>query len=64
MLTGVLTLTGAILALHNFARGRAVCPRRERLPLEQLDGAGVIQTIGRGWMTPDLQSLWIERRGC
>ncbi|MGO1396928.1 MAG: hypothetical protein ACTHVY_08530 [Brevibacterium yomogidense] len=63
MLTGVLTLTGAILALHNFARGRAVCPRGERLPLEQLDGAGVIQTIGRGWMTPDLQSLWNEPRG-
>lgn len=55
MLTVVLTLTAAILALYYFARGRAVCPVRERLPLDQLDGTAVLHTISRGWAIPNIQ---------
>src|SRR5699024_4885650 len=55
MLTLVLTLTAAILALYYFARGRAVCPVRERLPLDQLDGTAVLGTISRGWAAPNIR---------
>ena len=55
MLTAVLTMTGATLALYYFARGRAVCPRRERLPLDQLDGSDVLHTISRGWAVPNIR---------
>ncbi len=55
MLMGVLTLTIAVLALYYFTRGRAVCPPRERLPLDELGGTGILHTIGRGWAVPDIR---------
>lgn len=55
MLTGVLTMTGAVSALYYFVRGRAVCPPLERLPLEELDGTGILHAIGRGWAAPDIR---------
>lgn len=55
MLAGVLVMTGAILALYYFVRGRAVCPPVERIPLDQLDADAVVHTISRGWCTPGLQ---------
>jgi len=55
MLTAVLTLTAAILALYYFARGRAVCPLRERLPLDELRGDETLHTISRGWAVPDIR---------
>lgn len=55
MLTGVLVMTGVILALYYFSRGRVVCPPRDRLPLHQLDTEEVVHTISRGWSAAGLQ---------
>lgn len=55
MLAGVFIMTGAILALYYFVRGRAVCPPQERIPLDRLDADAVVHTISRGWSTPGLE---------
>ncbi|GAA4510340.1 hypothetical protein [Brevibacterium yomogidense] len=49
MLMGMLVVTGSILVLYYFVRGRMVCPRHDRLPLGDLGVSGWIHTISRGW---------------
>lgn len=49
MLMGMLVVTGAILVLYYFVRGRMVCPRHDRLPLSELGTSGWLHTISRGW---------------
>lgn len=55
MLAGVLVMTGMILGLYYFARGRAVCPPQGRLPWDQMNTDAVVHTISRGWSAPGLQ---------
>ena len=49
MFARILVVTGALTGLYFFARGRAVCPVLDRIPVEQLTTDGVIHTIKRGW---------------
>lgn len=45
----ILMVTGALTGLYFFARGRAVCPVLDRIPMEQMTTDGVVHTIKRGW---------------
>lgn len=48
MLMGMLVVTGTMVVLYYFVRGRMVCPRHDRLPLSELGAIGWFHTISRG----------------